>query len=132
MASIDNKLSCVISQAIFLFFVSNWIIMLDLRFAWFMSFSKNLIWDRHNLFKGEAYLMIMIRGGILNTFSIDENFIKKSVGEVFLVGSDIPIVRHTLYFFEIRVIKKLPNSKQSNKGKFKTHKYINTKLKLTL
>jgi hypothetical protein len=62
MASIENKLSCVISQdAIFLFFVSNWIIiMLDLRFAWFMSFSKNLIWDRHNLFKGEAYLMIMI------------------------------------------------------------------------
>jgi hypothetical protein len=62
MASIENKLSCVISQdAIFLFFVSNWIIiMFDLRFAWFMSFSKNLIWDRHNLFKGEAYLMIMI------------------------------------------------------------------------
>ena len=62
MASIENKLSCAISQdAIFLFFVSNWIIiMLDLRFAWFMSFSKNLIWDRHNLFEGEAYLMIMI------------------------------------------------------------------------
>jgi hypothetical protein len=58
--------------------------------------------DRHNLFKGKAYLMIMTRGRherqmppkiqmkieeknvckfrstcILNTFSIDENFIKK-------------------------------------------------------
>jgi hypothetical protein len=28
----------------------------------------------------------------------------------------------------IRVITKLPNSEQSNKGKVKTHKYINTKI----
>jgi hypothetical protein len=29
------------------------------------------------------------------------------------------------YWPEIRVITKLPNSKQSYKGKVKTHKYIN-------
>ena len=30
-----------------------------------------------------------------------------------------------IVFFTIRVITKLPNSEQSNKGKVKTHKYIN-------
>jgi hypothetical protein len=60
----------------------------------------------------------------LNTFSIDENLIKESGGGVFLVGSDIPIVRHMLYFFEIRVIKILPNSEQSNKGKVSLLKNI--------
>jgi hypothetical protein len=36
--------------------------------------------------------------------------------------------RHTIFrnrVEQIRVITKLPNSEQSNKGKVKTHKYIN-------
>ena len=33
--------------------------------------------------------------------------------------------RRIFQLYQIRVITKLPNSEQSNKGKLKTHKYIN-------
>ena len=37
------------------------------------------------------------------------------------------VIREDIFYEkqEIRVITKLPNSEQSNKGKVKTHKYIN-------
>jgi hypothetical protein len=73
--------------------------------------------DRHNLFKGKAYLMIMTRGRherqmppkiqmkieeknvckfrstcILNTFSIDENFIKKYKKKILKKGGGVLVM----------------------------------------
>ena len=53
-------------------------------------------------------------------------FIDLRIFIILLISSNVSLIIVLLLFSnKIRVITKLPNSEQSNKGKVKTHKYIN-------
>jgi hypothetical protein len=54
------------------------------------------------------------------------SFIDLRIFIILLISSNVSLLNFLLLFSnKIRVITKLPNSEQSNKGKVKTHKYIN-------